>query len=257
MKFKHDVIGPDFENSDIVVFDFGDAEISLVIPEDPAKSGGYIAAQNQKALPTGPDYRWRTHPFGFRIYDLVQKIWLYRDETSENTVASESFDLYLIEIPDDMREEINPLSKTGFTQWLFKYYRMMSVRGDTSLLGSDIELSNMKAWMMPLSIDDIKSYPADLLDWPILTMKPPYEDDDEANAARDPDYLIYIPLSDRLFLYIDNCISMIYSDCNPITLPIANILELKHDILMEILAHVKVSYSSDVLALIEEKNKGS
>jgi hypothetical protein len=255
VKFKHEVLGPDFKKADIVTFDFGDAEISLVIPEDLSEPGGYIAPPDQKVLPVEPTHRWTTHPFGFRIIDLLKKSWLYRDEISENTVAKENIDLFLVEVTEDMRKEMDPLAKTEFVEWLFWFFRRISVRGEDSLLGTDVELSNMKDWMMPLSLDEIERYDAGLLDWPMLTIKPPYEDDDEANAARDPDYFIYIPLSERLFLYVDHSISMISSAGNPITLPKTEILELKRDILMEILSHIKVTYSPEILALIEAKNK--
>lgn len=255
MKFKHGVLGPDFDKADIITFDFGDAEISLVIPEDLSEPGGYIASSDQRVLPVEPNHRWTTHPFGLRIFDLVRKIWLYRDEVSENTVASESFRLYLVEVPETMQEEINVLNKPKFADWLFTFFRRIAVGGDDLLLGTDVEQTNMKDWMMPLSLDEIERYDAGLLDWPILTIKPPYDDDDEANAARDPDYFIYIPLSERLFLYIDHSISMISSASTPITLPKTEILELKRAILMEILSHIKVTYSPEVLALIEAKNK--
>ncbi|HSC67239.1 MAG TPA: hypothetical protein VLC79_06095 [Cellvibrio sp.] len=254
MKFKHDVIGPDFDNADIINFEFDGADLSLRLPKDPDSSPGYVAKQNQKILPTEPNNRWVTHPLGFRIFDMVRQSWSYRDEQSYVRVASEHFDLYLIELPDEIYPELNPLNKQQFLEWLFRFFRLISVRGDESLLNSEVELENMKAHMMPLSIEQIEIHPAGILDWSMLTISMPYEDDDEANANRDPDYFIYIPLNERLFLYIDHSLGILSSESTPITLPKTEILALKREILNEILAHIKVTYSPEVLKLIEEQN---
>ncbi|HTF84002.1 MAG TPA: hypothetical protein VL987_05415 [Cellvibrio sp.] len=255
MKFQHNVVGPDFSKADIVNFFFSEAEVSLVIPQDPDSTGlGYLASQDQTVLPDEPDNHWVTHPFGFRIFDLVSKSWSYIDQDIEDDVAITHFQLNLIEVPETMREEINPLSKRGFVEWLFKFFRMIAVEGDTSLLGTDVELENMKANMMPLSMEEIELHPAGILNWPMLTIKSPYDDDDEANAARDPGYFIYIPLTESLFLYIDHSVSILSSESSPITLPKSEILKLKRDILMEILANIRVTYSPKILALIEECN---
>ncbi|HTF97192.1 MAG TPA: hypothetical protein VL995_13735 [Cellvibrio sp.] len=255
MRFKYDVIGPDFEDADIINFDFGEAEICLRLPQDMDKQISYVAAWDQKVLPAVPKNRWDTHPFGFRIFDLVRQFWSYYDETTERCVANESFQLNLIELPDEICAEVNPLNKQEFIEWLFKFFRLIAVRGDESLLGSDIELANMKAHMMPLSIEQIEIHHAGLLDWPMLTISMPYEDDEEANAKRDPDYFIYIPLTERLFLYIDQSISILSREGNPVTLPKADILELKSEILSEILSYIKVTYSSDVLQRIQKANQ--
>lgn len=257
MKFQHNVVGPDFSTADIVNFFFNDAELSLVIPRNPDSDLGYLAAQDQTVLPNEPNIRWRTHPFGFRVFDLIRKSWPYVDQNSEVDVAIENFDLFLIEVPDTMREEVNPLCKQKFVEWLFKFFRMIAVRGDNSLLGTDTELEKMKANMMPLSLDEIELYPAGLLNWPMLTIKPPYDDDDEANAARDPDYFIYIPLTDRLFLYIDHSVSILSSESDPVALAKTEIRQLKRDILMEILRNIRVTHSPRVLELIKEKNSSN
>ena len=254
MKFNNNVIGPDFDKADIVSFDFGVAEVSLVLPKDPDSDLGYLAPQNQQQLPTAPDLHWRTHPFGFRIIDLVKKSWSYCDETSGRQVVRENFDLNLIDVPEAMQKETSILSKQKFIDWLFTFFKRIAVRGDSSLLGSDIEVVKMKAYKMPLSKDEIELYPAGRLNWPMLTIDPPYDDSDEANADRDPDYFIYIPLSESLFLYIDHSISIFSSDTNPDALPSLEISQLKRDILMETLAHIKVTYSPDILKLIEEQN---
>jgi hypothetical protein len=256
MKFKHNVIGPDFSTADIVTFTFGEADISLPVPQDPDSDHNsiYIAPHDQTNLPVEPNIHWSVHPFGFKVFEMLSASWSYHDEKSELRVAKENFDLKLIEIPDDLRHEIQPLNKCAFKDWLFKFFRMMAVRGDTSLLGTDTELSNMKANMMPLSKEDIELYRAEALDWPMLTIKPPYENDAEANAARDPDYFIYIPISEYLFLYIDHSISIMSRQGNAGSLPKSAILELKRDILKEILANIRVTYSPKILELIKEKN---
>ena len=255
MKFKHDVIGPDFDSADIINFEFDGVEVSLRLPKNPDSSSGYVAKQDQKILPREPNKRWVTHPLGFRIFDLVRQSWSYRDEQSYVRVASEHFHLNLIELPDEICAKVNPLNKQQFLEWLFRFFRLISVRGDESLLGSEVELENMKAHLMPLSIEQIEIHRAGTLDWPMLTISMPYEDDDEANAKRDPGYYIYIPLTERLFLYIDQSISILSSEGNPVTLPKADILELKSEILSEILSYIKVTYSSDVLQRIQQANQ--
>lgn len=256
MRFKHGVIGPDFNKADIVAFDFGEAEISLVLPKKPDSNLGFIAQQDQKVLSDEPSDNWMMHPFGFRIFDLVRTSWSYIDEASENTLAIENFYLNLIEVPEAMRDEINPLSKTGFLDWVFDFFKRISVRGDASLFGTEAQLKEMKAHRMPLSLQDIELYSAGTLDWPMMTiLMPDCDDDEDTEDVEGPGYFIYIPLSERFFLYIDHSISMISSASTPITLPKADILELKRAILMEILAHIKVTYSPEILALIEAKNK--
>lgn len=256
MKFKKNVIGPDFGEADITTFDFGDTDISLILPQEPDSDLGYIAQHDQTHLPDEENNHWSTHPFGFRVFDLVKKSWSYHSEISENTVASENFYLYLIEIPPSMLEEIDPLKKNSFVDWLFNFFRRLSVRGDVSLLGTEAELREMKSHCMPLSLKEIELYNAGIVDWPMLTIRMPNWDEDENyEDIEGPGYFIYIPINERLFLYIDHSITMISSNGNPITLPKADILELKRDILMEILSHIKVNYSSDILELINEKNK--
>jgi hypothetical protein len=254
MKFNNNVIGPDFDKADIVSFDFGEAEVSLVLPKDPDSDLGYIAPQNQQQLSTAPNFHCRTHPFGFRIIDLVKKSWNYCDEYSEIPLAFENFNLNLIEITDEIRAEMSPLNKQEFIDWLFAFFKRIAVRGDSSLLGSDYELVRMKAYKMPLSKAEIELYPAGRLNWPMLTIDPPDDDADEANTYRDPDYFIYIPLSEKLFLYIDNSVSISSRATDSGAFSTPDILQLKRDILMEILAHIKVTYSPDILQLIEEQN---
>lgn len=255
MRFNHNVLGPDFNKADIVNFEFGSVDVSLRLPKDPDSEGGYVAKQDQKILPAVPNHRWVTHPFGFRIFDLIKQSWSYCDEHSYIHIAIENFHLNLIELPDEICAEVNPLNKQEFIEWLFMFFRLIAIRGDKSLLNSDVELANMKANMMPLSVEQIEIHQADILPWPMLTICAPYEDDEEANAARDPDYFIYIPLSERLFLYIDHSVSIMSSEGAPVTLPKAEILELKSQILNEILTHIKVTYSPEILQRIQHANQ--
>ena len=254
MKFNNNVIGPDFDKADIVSFDFGVAEVSVVLPKDPDSDLGYIAPQDQRQLPTEPGIYWETHPFGFRVFDLVQKSWNYCDKDSEIPLAFENFNLSLIEVTDEMRAEMNPINKQEFIDWVFTFFRRIAVRGDSSLLGSDYELVRMKAYQMPLSKNEIELYPAGRVSWPMLTIDSPYDDGDEPNTDRDPDYFIYIPLSENLFLYLDNSISISSRATDSGAFSRSEISQLKRDILMETLAHIKVTYSPDILQLIEEQN---
>lgn len=255
MKFKHNVVGPDFGHADIVSFDFGRAEISLVIPQEPDSQLGFIASQNQTVLPDEPNNHWSTHPLGFRVFDLVSKSWSYVDERTELRVAINNFYLNLIELPEDMQEAVNSLSNQGFTEWLFQFFRTMAVDGDMSLLGTDRETQEMKRHSMPMSIEEIESYDNGVLSWPMLTIRIPQGEDDEDKYG--PDYFIYIPLTERLFLYIDNSISMTSRNDSPISLSRSEIIQLKRDILMEVLANIRVTYTPEVLALINQKNKST
>jgi hypothetical protein len=256
MKFKKNVIGPDFNEADIISFNFGDAEITFALPKDPDRGPGYLAPYDQTQLATASDLHSIVHPLGFRIFNLSENTWCYHDEISERNVVRENCNIKLIEVPEGRQSELNVLSKKALLEWLFTFFRLIAVRGDESLLGSEIEQKNMTDLMMPLSLGSIERYGAGLLSWPMMTISSPYEDNPQANAARIPDYNVYIPLSERWVLYVEHSLYIYYNDHWP-DLSRQELIELQRDILLEILSHIKITYSADVLKRIEELNKAS
>lgn len=250
MRFSYNVIGPTFDQADLAVFEFDDAEISLRLPRIPDDTLGFVAAQNQKKLGASLDKHWEPHPLGFRCLDLVRQAWEYYDGPSENSVVRQNFKLILVDIPTEMQEEISPLNSEIFLRWLFYFYRLMAIEGDMSLLDTDDGWRMMKEQKMALSVEDIELYDSGLIDWPML----PMGYGTEAYADVDPDYRIYIPINERLFLYVDSSTQILSTDHDAINVPKKDIDKLKRDILMEILSHICVRYSPKVMARIEAKN---
>lgn len=255
MKFSHKVVGPDFDKADIVSFNFGDAEVSLIVPSDPDAdlTLGFIAHHDQTVLPDEPGIHWYHHPFGFRVFDLVRKGWSYYDEDTALCVAASNFVLNLIEVSDAKRALMNPLRKHDIAVWLNTLFGMIAVDGEEDLQGTESESCARELFCMPRSEEDFEWFNSEVMDWPMLTIRIPQGDNDEDRYG--PDYFIYIPLNDRLILHIDSSISIISREGSKIALSKAEIIQLKRDILMEILSCIRVTYSPEILSMIEELNK--
>lgn len=250
MKFSNNIIGPEFDRADIVCFDFGKTEISLRLPPQPGSAPSYIASSDQTNIHDNSGRGWDPHPLGFRTKELIFHSWDYWHQPSENTVAKENFILYLVDIPENLQEKISPLHQKTFSEWIFYFVRFIAVDGDTSLFDTEAELCGMKAAKLPCSLQEIEKYSADIMEWPIITLGDSHED----YADIEPNHLIYIPLTQNSFLYIDHTLSVVCGEDSPLSPPKKDIMPLKREILKEILDHIRISYSPEVLELIEAEN---
>lgn len=246
MEFSHDVIGPDFDQADLVSFDFGNVEVSFRLPEHRARYQPFLAPQDLSRVLETPEEEWYLDMSGAWDRRLVKHSWDYIDGPSENLVAVINLEVRLVKLPRDAQQQGVPLSKKLLADWILAYYKAMAIGGTDAVAGTESELRELRQWQMPASLEEIERYAKGALDWLMITKG--------SVSMGDPRRLIYIPLNEQLMLMFDSSISIISTDHASITISKKEIDQLKRDILMEVLSHIRVNYSPEVQALIQRHN---
>lgn len=246
MEFSHDVVGPDFDQADLVSFDFGNVEVSFRLPEHRARYQPFLAPQDLSRVLETPKEEWYIDLSGAWDRPLFDQSWDYIDGPSENLVAVINVEVRLVKLPLDAQQQKVPLSRKPLADWVLARYKAMAIGGTDAVPGTESELHQLRHWQMPTSLDEIERYAEGGLDWLITTIG--------SVSMGDPNRVIYIPLNEQLMLMFDSSISIISTDHASITIPKKEIDQLKRDILMEVLSHIRVNYSPEVQALIQTHN---
>lgn len=247
MKFSHDVIGPDFDEADLVVFEFADAEVSFRLPEHWGKHSPTLAEQDLRDL-SNFSGRSRIHPLGYGIKILLKQTWFYNDQASENHVALCNFSIqHITLLPEQIEQRIH-LSEPSLSQWLMRFLRLNAVKGKEADLGTEIEAEAMRAQRKPLSIDEFEYVERKPISWPIVTV---------GGVGLDvPEWRAYAPLSKDSLLEITCDIGIYSSDHESISIPIAELDQLRKDMRDEILSYIRIEYSPALCDEIKQLSRG-
>lgn len=242
MKFSLGVIGPDFDEADIVVFDFLDSEVSFSLPKHRGRYDAVLAPQNLTDI---NDFsgRSRKHPFGYIFRTLVRQSWLYDDEKSENEVVLCDFTVQHVELLPDQIEASQHLSESDLSNWLMMFLRLSAVKGRVDDLGTEVEESAMREQRKPLSIDEFEYVERNPINWPIVTVG--------TSSADVPEWRVYIPVNSSSLLEVSCDIGVVSSDHDSITIPKPELDQLRKDIRDEILGNISVTYSPEFSGLLE------
>ncbi len=247
MEFSHNVVGPDFEQSALVSFEFNDVDVSLRLPEHRGDYPSFVHLQNIRNLENISEKSWREHPFGQRYLILINQTWYYSDRETENYAVITNFDVELMVLTQDEQARQDHLKKTTFDQWLFAMNRLIAVEGIDENLGTEIETRNTEIWQQPKQISDIEKMEKGPVEWLTSTLG-------HIESNRTPKWFTYIPLN-KEFLLVVNCdIKILYYEHQTITIPEHELDQLRKDIRTEILDHIAVTYSPELLQHINELN---
>ncbi len=239
MEFSLNVVGPDFEKADLVGFDFADASVALRLPEHWGRYPPTLAGSDLTALDAFSG-KVDKHPFGYLYRMLVKQCWFYSDKASENHVMLCDFFIEHMQLTDREVECRTHLNQNALNNWLMNYLRLIAVEGDETLLNTPAEAEALVAAEIPPSIDQFEFHDAQNIRWPIVTLG--------NGSGIPPEWRIYAPLNREAVLEIRCDIQVFSSDHDSITIPRDQIDQLRRDIRDEILSHIHITYSPELLA---------
>ncbi len=237
MRFSLDVIGPDFDNSDLIVFQFSGADLSFRLPDHHGSYNCFLAAQDMTDMSKVSSDAWSQHPLGQKDLRLVKQSWFYDDIESQNHVVLCDFKIELVELAPAEQAQAVHLKPADFEKWLYHHYRLIAVEGVESHLGTEIEALARKEHMMPADMSAIEKLDKDGLVWLTATLG-------HVSIRDRPDWRTYIPLNESSILTVTCSITIFSSDHDSITIPMPELDQLRKDIRDEILDNISVTYSS-------------
>ncbi|MDH5653718.1 MAG: hypothetical protein OEZ39_17790 [Gammaproteobacteria bacterium] len=137
----HNVIGPDFDEADLVSFDFGDVDFIMRLPEHSERDGRKFLAPTNLAQISDENWDFIAED-GSKIKNLTTHCWLYKDKSNDDDVFLTHLDIILKELPHTAQQQFAPLNKQALCKWI------VNALHDSV---ADMEMQAIKDWNRPSS----------------------------------------------------------------------------------------------------------
>ena len=125
--------------------------------------------------------------------------------------------------------------------------KLIAVEGDASLLGTEAEKEGLHDWMAPQSIEEFEFVRGGELDWPIITIG-------DIHSSAAPIWRVHIPINQKYILQLELPIKIHSKNHFPSGITKPELDQLRKDIRDEILSHINVTYSPELLQTIRKIN---
>jgi len=243
MDVAKDLVGPDFEKADLVLFESGNVELTFPLPEHRSESKNYLAGQNLGII---PDDKWEVDSAGNQTYVLVKQTWSYDQAVTLDSVFSTDLVMVLMQVPEATQKKSIPLNKIAFTHWIIDLLKNSVFDMEDITPDDDLATQYLKNWQVPEQASDMDIIKKGNLDWIIASMG--------HTSMGLPEPMIFIPIDNQLLLMIHiNSTKLSYSDRED-TFQNEDIESVTKQIMMEFLEHIQITYSTEVLKQIKEQN---
>jgi len=243
MNFANNIVGPDFELADLILFDFGDVELTLRLPEHRSNTEKHLATQN---LCNIEEDKWVADYAGNKTYLLVNQTWLYENATTLDDVFSTNLIMVLMQIPPQVRKKSIPLNKSAFASWIIDLLKGCVFDMESITPDDELAAESIKEWQVPEQVSDMQQIQRGNVDWFVASLG--------HTSIGLPDPMIFVPINNQYALTITiSSAKLSYSDRED-TFPKEDIEPVKRQIMTELLNHLQITYSPEVLQQIEEQN---
>lgn len=236
MIFPNGIVGPRFDQGDLVTFVFDNAELIFRVPKVPTDSSSVDELSDLKNFQSVNTNNWSTNDQGFPCMRLSRQLWNYEDGRSFDNVAQTKLYVGIVEAPEEHRRANTFLFREGFESAMLAWnsYSFGERHSEKYLQDS--------SWPALQNRYHGRSISQKYLDWFVVQLS--------MSSDSNPVHLAMIPINNRFVLMVFIEIkSLHYSGrANPYSEEILK--QFERDLFDDFLSHIKLEYSSELIATI-------
>lgn len=126
MEFIHNVVGPDFDQADLVTFDFSNVDVILPLPEHWGGEGQQFLAPTD--LTHIAAEQWFADGAGNNALRLVEHRWAYKNKRNGLEDFLTDLDVLVYELPAEKQSQSVSLNKPAFCNWILESMHKWAVQ---------------------------------------------------------------------------------------------------------------------------------
>jgi len=237
--YPGNIIGPQFDKSDLVDFKFKGATLTLLLPEIPLETRRIDEVSTIKDFSDVDTQDWELTSEDDPCFTLVSQKWNFEDAKTFDDIASCWVEITLVEVSEQMQQSHMILSKSA----LKKYFLDAFARALEGEEGANMDNPN---WPKKDNAFNYKCIKRESLDWMQIEVC--------FATGSQPSPLAFIPIDNRYVLNISfHMSSMHYADRkNPYSDEL--ISKMEFGLFDEYLQSINLRYTSETLQRIQSFN---
>ena len=236
MKYPGNIIGPKFNEGDIVTFIFEDAELTLNAPIIPRNTHGadqVCPIKNFRNISTND---WDTNDQEHPSVELIFLRWCFEDSRTLDDIAQCQLFTGIVEVPEPQRKANTLLSPPDFENLMLAWHHYSVGEQHDEKYAEDQD------WPALPNRYNGRSIEKECLDWFVVEVK--------ISLQEKPVQLAMIPINNRFVLmtFIDLQSLHYAGRTNPYSDEVLK--QFERDLFEDFLSHIKIEYSPETIAII-------
>ena len=239
MIFPKNIIGPQFDNGDLVTFNFDGAELTLRLPTIPNNKHNADRVSPLKDFRNANTQHWDSNDQSLPCLQLSEQRWCFEDGKSLDDIAQCSLYVSLVEASQRDCTQNTLLESTSFIELMLAWM-------DYSFAANEQEIGGVADGDPALGRYRLKSIAKPHLNW--LAARVRYVP--EATACP----VGIVPINNRFIVMVSlEMESLHYAGrTNPYSDELLK--QFEADLFEDFLSHIKIEYSPETIALIDALN---
>lgn len=241
MKYPDNIIGPKFEDGDVIHFLFDGAELTFRAPIVPRNTHGADRVSTTRDFRKVCTQDWDTNDQEHPAIELLSQRWCFEDARTLDDIAQCQVYAGLVECKEEERKANVFLSYPDFENLMIAWHDYTFSQEHTEKYAED------STWPALPNRYNGRSIPKDHINWFIVELN--------LSLQVKPVQLAMIPVNNRfvLMIYIDLQRLHYAGRTNPYSEE--TIKQFERDLLDDFLNHVKIEYSPETIATIQSLQK--
>lgn len=235
MIFPKNLVGPKFDEGDLLIFTFSGAELTLRLPKIPSNKHNKDQVSPMKQFSSTETKEWGEDDQGNRCKQLISQRWSFEDARSLDNIALTKLSVSLVHV------DANKLNGSALLK--FRTFEKLVMDGLAHSFQQDDSTEQSTSRFFAQQTDQRN------INW----LKVMIQFDQE----RSPTPTMFIPLTGSFFIMISLEIESLHyaGRTNPYSNEVLK--QFEADLFDDFLSHIKIEYSPETIAQIHSLNSNT
>lgn len=240
MKYPGNIIGPKFNEGDLITFIFDDAEFTLRALKIPRNNHGADRVCDIKDFRNISTLKWDTNDQEHPCIELLLQRWCFEDSRTLDDIAECEVFVGIVEVPENQRIENTLLSSPDFENLMLSWHHHSVGEQHDDKYALD------PTWPALSNRFNGRSVEKEHLDWFVVELN--------ISLQKEPVQLAMIPINNRFVLmtFIDLQSLHYAGRTNPYSDELLK--QFEQDLFEDFLSHIRINYTPETISQIHALN---